>query len=213
VRDYLLLLRDGWIAILCATALSAAAGWISWQTTGPVYQSSTKMLAITPGGASTPDAYFGQLNAVARADTYQLLARGSWVTTRTIEQLGLSETPEELAARIAVPQTATAVLDLVVTGDDAERTRETADAVTANLIQLSKEMSAVDTAGSELVLVDEASPAIRQGSVWRSIRTRAALGLPLSMVLVIASGLLGDRLLGRGQVGRVVGETAAEGNR
>jgi hypothetical protein len=81
------------------------------------------------------------------------------------------------------------------------------------MVALSKEMAAVDTVGTELVSVDDASPAQRQGSMWKSILTATALGFVLSIVLISARGLLEDRLLARGQVDRVVGEATAERTR
>jgi hypothetical protein len=81
------------------------------------------------------------------------------------------------------------------------------------MIALSRQMASVDTVDTELVLVDDAGPAQRQGSIWQTILAAAALGLILSVVLISARELLTDRLLGRGQVDRVVGEAAAERNR
>lgn len=213
IRDYLTILRDGWIVILLATVVSAGVGFLHWQIASPVYTSTAKLFVIAPGSATTLDAYYGELIVVPRASTYQQLAHSSQVTSRTIEQLGLPETSEELAAHIAVPPTGSALLDVVVSGTDPHRTQEVASAVAANMVALSREIAAVDTVNTELVLVDDASPAQRQGSMWKSILTATVLGFALSIVLISARGLLEDRLLARGQVDRVVGEATAERNR
>ena len=65
-------------------------------------------------------------------------------------------------------------------------------------------MAQVDTAGTELVQVDAAGPAQRQGSLRQSIIEAGVVGFVLSLVLVLAWGLIEDRLLGRRQVDRVV---------
>jgi capsular polysaccharide biosynthesis protein len=213
VRDYLTILRNGWIVIVCATLVSAGVGVLSWRTATPLYQSSAKVMVISPGSATTLDAYYGQQTALSRAATFQQLARSSQVTLRTIEQLGLAETSDELAPSITVPPTNSALLDVVVTGTDKDRTHDVAKSVVANMIALSRQMASVDTVDTELVLVDDAGPAQRQGSIWQTILAAAALGLILSVVLISARELLTDRLLGRGQVDRVVGEAAAERNR
>ncbi|HKP40997.1 YveK family protein [Mycobacterium sp.] len=213
IRDYLTILRDGWVVILCATLVSAGVGFFQWRIASPVYVSTAKLFVVTPGSATTLDAYYGELTAEPRAATFQQLARSSQVTSRTIEQLGLPETAEELAAHIIVPPTNSALFDVVVTGTDAQRTQEVASSVAANMISLSREMASVDTVHTELVLVDDASPAQRQGSMWKNILTATLLGFALSIVLISARGLLEDRLLGRGQVDRVVGEATAERNR
>jgi capsular polysaccharide biosynthesis protein len=213
LRDYAQIVRSGWIVILCATALSAGIGWLGWQTAKPVYQASTTLFVITPGSATPLDAYYGQLTAVSRVQTYQQLAQSSQVTSRTIDQLGLAETTEELAAQISVAPTTSALLDVVVTGTDAERTQEIANAVGANMVELSRQLAAVDTADTELVMVDGAGLATRQGSAWLSVITATGLGFALSLVAVCALGLVADRLLARGEVGRVVGEAVAERER
>jgi capsular polysaccharide biosynthesis protein len=211
LREYARIVLSSWIVVVCATALSAGVGWLSWQTSAAVYQSSTTLFVITPGSATTLDAYYGQLTAVSRVQTYQQLATSSQVTSRTIDQLGLAETTEELAAQISVAPTATSALfDVVVTGLDPERTQEIAGAVGANMVELSKQLAAVDTATTELVMVDGASLAARQGSPLRSILTATALGFALSVIMVCAHGVIADRLLGRREVDRVVGGAAAE---
>jgi capsular polysaccharide biosynthesis protein len=204
-RDYLHLLMSKWIVIVCATALSAVGGWIAWETGDRVYVSTSQVIVTKPGGAMPPDAFYGDFHAKAAMSNYVVLAKSEQVTMRTIEQLRLEQTPEELADDITVGSSGTSVLlQISVTGDDPYRTTETANAVTASLIQLSREMSAVNTAGTELVLIDPASPPTRQGSLKRNLIWSTSLGLGSSVVLVLTVGLLRGRVLGRGQVAHVV---------
>jgi capsular polysaccharide biosynthesis protein len=210
VRDYLHMLAQAWFVIVLATALSAGMGWVSWRTMTPVYQSSSRVLVTTPGAATTFDAFYGQMNSMSRTLSYQILARSNQVTGLTIEQLGLGETTDELAARITVVPSASTVLDLVVTGSDPTQTRELAQAVTTNLVDVQHQTAKVDGSGAELVELDGAGVAHRVGSMWRTVIQGAAIGLVLSMFLVIAYTLIRDRLLGRGQLGRIVAETDAE---
>jgi capsular polysaccharide biosynthesis protein len=207
VRDYLHMAARGWFVIVLATALSAGIGWVSWLTSSPVYQSSTKILVTTPGAATSFDAFYGYLTSVSRATTYGRLVRSTQVTARTIEQLDLPETTDELAARITVlPETPT-IFDIGVTGRDRAQTQEIAQVATGHLIGVARQIATMDGAGTELVQFDSAGPAKRVGSVWQSIVEGAALGLVISVLLVIAYALIRDRLLGRGQLGRIVAET------
>ena len=213
VRDYLQLLRNGWLVILCATALSVGAGWVSWDTATPVYRSTAKVFATTPGGATPVDALYGDLTAISRVLTVQRLARSSQVTVRTIDQLGLAETPSDLAADITVVVTKSALMDVMVTGHDADLTRRTANAVVTNLIQLNREMRRVDTASGDLILVDPAGPSDRQGSMWQPMLFGGVLGAVISVIAVIAYGLIGNKLLGKRHVDHIVGEAVAERDR
>jgi capsular polysaccharide biosynthesis protein len=209
VRDYLQLLRNGWIVVLCATALSAGAGWVAWETKVPVYSSTAKVFATTKGSATPLDAYYGHLNSVSRTLTLQSLARSQQVTLRTINQLGLQDTPGDLASHIAVSANNSALVDIVVTGDDPIRTRRIANAVAANLMQLTRVMDTVDTSNVDLALVDSAAPGERQGSMWKFMLSAGALGLAVSVVLVLGYGLVRNKLLGKGHVDHVVDEVVA----
>jgi capsular polysaccharide biosynthesis protein len=209
LRDYVQMLRNGWIVILAATALSVGAGWVAWQTENPVYQSTARVFATTKGSATPVDAYYGHLNSVSRTLTIQNLARSPQVTTRTIDQLGLDATPGELASHITVAVTTSALMDVMVTGDDPTLTRRTANAVAANLMQLTREMGGLDTSNVDLVLVDSAGPAERIGSMWQFMIQAGALGLAISIFLVLAYGLVRNKVLDKGHVDRVVDEAVA----
>ncbi|MDA4108960.1 YveK family protein [Mycolicibacterium holsaticum] len=209
IRDYLRLLVNGWLVVLCATILSAAGGWLAWQSAPPVYTSTARVFAVTPGSATPVDAHYGHLNSISRNVTTQHLARSRQVTMRTVEQLNLDTSPAELAARITVVAKNSALLEVMVAGGDPELTRRTADGVTQNLVALTKQMAAVDTGSAELVVVDAAGPAVRQGSVWRFVVPAGALGFVLSAMLVLAYGLLKDRMHGARQLDHVVDETLA----
>jgi capsular polysaccharide biosynthesis protein len=209
VRDYLNLLRRGWIVILCATALSAGAGWVAWMTTEPVYDSTARVFATTPGGATPLDAYHGHLSSVSRTITFQQLARSPQVTMRTIEQLDLDDRPSQLASRILVKVKDSAMIDVVVTGRDADLTQATANAVAENLVALSRQMSQVDTGSAELILVDAADPSVRRGSMWQVILPGGLLGLAISSVFVLGYGLVRDKLVGKGHIHHVVDEAIA----
>jgi capsular polysaccharide biosynthesis protein len=212
MRDYLQLLRGGWIVIVCATVLSVGAGWLAWETSDPVYSSTAKVFATTKGSATPVDAYYGHLNSVSRTLTIQSLARSPQVTMRTIDQLGLQTTPGDLAGRIAVVVTNSALMDIVVTGSDPTVTRRTANAVAANLMQLTREIGGIDTSNVDLSLVDSGSAPERVGSMWQFMFHAGALGLAISVVLVLGYGLVRNKLLGKGHVDRIVGEAVAGRN-
>jgi capsular polysaccharide biosynthesis protein len=209
VRDYLSMLRNGWIVIVCTTLLSVGAGWLAWQTSDPIYSSTAKVFATTKGSATPVDAYYGHLNSVSRTLTIQSLARSPQVTMRTIDQLGLSDTPGNLASHISVVVTNSALMDIIVTGTDPTVTRRTANAVAANLMQLTREIGGIDTSNVDLALVDSGSEPERVGSMWQFMLHAGALGLAISVVLVIGYGLVRNKLLGKGHVDRIVGGAIA----
>jgi capsular polysaccharide biosynthesis protein len=211
IRDYLRLLRDGWLVIVGATALSVGAGWVAHETTPAVYQATTRVFVVTPGGAQVVDAYYGTLNSETRAITVQPLVISQRVTMRTIEDAQLNETPEGLAGRIT-SKVQGALVDITVTDSDPVRARDTANALAKNLIEVEKEMTTVETAGVDLVLVDSANSASdARKPVKRFLLMGGAFGLAISTILVLAYGLFRDRVLAADQVEIVADEAAVKG--
>ncbi|WP_173008133.1 YveK family protein [Mycolicibacterium sp. P1-18] len=204
LEDYARIIRRGWLVVVVATVLSTGIGWLAWQITTPVYDSRSRVIVTSTGDATPLDALYGQINAESRVLTYQYLARSTRVTGPTVDQLQLPQTVEDLAGRISIAPSLTPVLDIVVKGTDPDETREVANAVTANLIAVSSELAKVDGGGTELVLVDEAGQAKREGSLVRDLVQAGVIGVLVSLVLVLAWGLVQDQLLGRRQLGRVV---------
>jgi capsular polysaccharide biosynthesis protein len=209
VRDYLHMVRNGWIVILAATALSVGAGWVAWESADPLYTSTARAFATTRGSATPLDAYYGHLNSVSRTLTIQRLARSPQITARTVDQLGLEDTPDGLGSRITIGVSGSAVMDIQVSGEDPDLTRRTTNAVAANLLQLTREMGGVDTSNVELAIVDSAGPAERVGSMWQFMFHAGLLGLALSTLLVLGYGLVRNKLLGLSEVDRVVDEAVA----
>lgn len=214
VRDYWRMLVRSWLVILCATGLSAgAAAAAGVFLVDPVYAASTQVFAVVPGDAQTHAAYEGNRGASVRVQTYTALATSSIVTLRTIDELGLQETPAELAERISVrsvPDTlsrfnfpVSVLIGVTVTGSDPDDTVAIANSVTANLIAASEELEWHDSAaGPALVLIDDAKSAPEVPRPWwRDAGTGAALGLVLSALAVLALGAGRDRILDRDQIG------------
>lgn len=209
-RDYLRMLVQSWWVILCATALSGLAGWLVYAYGPHHYQANAQLFVLTPGNATTIDAYYGQLNAATRAPTFTGLARSSQVTMRTIEQLGLPETPDALAARITVLPRTQVVLDVAVVGDEPDQTRATAEAVVENMVALAQQLNTVETGDTELVAIDDGAATVqRLESRTTLIAEGAGVGFALSALLVLAYGLIRDKLLARRQVGRLIDEFRA----
>ena len=213
--DYLQMLRDSWIVIVCATVLSVGAGWLARQTSEPVYQATTRVMVVTPGGAVVSDVWFGNMAAMARAFSIQQLTQNPQVAKRTIDQLGLHKTPAELTKNITAVLHST-VLEIYVKGDkgdDAELTRNIANSVTFNLLRLSREMADLDKSDSDLVLIDAASGVSdRRSPLTRYLLLGGLIGLGLSVVAVITLGLRRDKVLGERHIAHIIDETVAGRN-
>lgn len=214
------MLARGWVLILCATVLSAlSAVAVDRYLQDPVYVASTQLFALVPGDAQTHAAYEGNRAASVRIDTYKQLATSTMVTLRTIDELGLTESSEELTKRItvtSVPDTLSqfsfpmsGLLNVQVSGSDPGRTVDVANAVARNLSAATQELEWNGSeAGPALVIVDEAKSAAqsRQPLLY-SAGIGAGWGLALSCVAVLAIGIARDRILSGAQLAVVAQET------
>jgi capsular polysaccharide biosynthesis protein len=219
-RDYWRILARGWLVILGATVLSALAVVVGDRyLQAPVYVASTQLFAVVPGDAQTHAAYEGNRGGAVRIDTYASLATSTIVTLRTIDELGLSDTPEQLAERISVrsvPDTLSqfsyplsVLLNVQVSGSDPSSTVDVANAVARNLSTATQELEwSGSESGPALVIIDEAkSAAEARHSRWYNASFGGAVGLVLSCLAVLATGLTRDRILNRDQLAYVAQQT------
>jgi len=209
VRDYLRIVARYWVVVVIATAVSVAAGWLAHRTTDPSYQATTRLIVVAPASAEVFDAYYGHLAAAGRAVSVGQLATNPQVAKRTIDQLGLDETPAEVIKRIT-PVVRDAVVEITVTGDSPELARDTANSVMYNLVAITDEVADLEKSGTDVVVVDGASGvADHRAPLERYLELGGLLGFGLSVVLVIAFGRARGSVLAEDQVAHIVGETVA----
>lgn len=210
VRDYLRIVARYWVVIVCATALSMAAGWFAHRSADPTYQATARLIVITPASAEVFDAYYGHLAAAGRAVSVGQLAKNPQVAKRTIDQLGLDETPAEVIKRIT-PVVRDAVVEITVTGDSPELARDSANSVMYNLVALTDEIADTEKSGTDVLVIDGASGvADRRAPLERYLELGGALGFGLSVVLAIALGRVRGSVLAEDQVAHIVDDAVAE---
>lgn len=124
--------------LVAAVALSAPLAL--YATSAPVYRTSTSLyVAVLPDAAQSSALELGQGNSAARdrVVSYAQVARTALVLRPVVEELGLDETVDELAARVsAAPPTDSVVLTLVVEDQSPARAAEVADAVARSLSEV-----------------------------------------------------------------------------
>jgi capsular polysaccharide biosynthesis protein len=193
VRDYFLFVKNSWLLVLVTTIVSAAVGWVNWENAKPEYQ-------------STASAF---VNMLGLMETYRQLATSTQITAPIIQKLGLIESDKELASRIVILPSATAMLNVTVTGGDADQTTQIAHEVVSDLVTVGNRLALVAGTSATLVVIDDAGPAERVGGVWSYVMTGAALGFALCVLAVIARALILDRVQSRRHLERVVTDASA----
>lgn len=212
IGDYLRIVARYWLVIVITTTVSVGAGWLAHRSADPSYQATTRLIVVAPASAEVFDAYYGHLAAAGRATSVGQLAKNPQVAKRTIDQLGLEETPAELIDRVT-PVVKDAVVEITVTGETPERARDTAASVLYNLVAVIGEMAVLETSGTDVVVVDGASGvADRRAPLAQYLELGGVLGFGLSVVMVIALGRARGAVLAAGQVAHIVDEAAAGRN-
>lgn len=128
--------RYAWV--LFATAVvGAIAGWAASQFMPKQYSSSADLFVTASTEADNVSMYQQSMFLEQRLASYAQLADDHAVLVPVIEQLGLQETPEDLAKRVtATPTPDTVLLTITVTDEDPEQSARITKAVASTLIDV-----------------------------------------------------------------------------
>lgn len=113
LRDYVRGLRRHWLAIVLLTLIGTATayGWTLLQK--PVYEATADGVVQSQATAEQGGSLVGDSAARGKVPTLVEMVGWKAVAERAIENLGLSETPEQVASRITVVNpTGTAILKI-----------------------------------------------------------------------------------------------------
>jgi capsular exopolysaccharide synthesis family protein len=131
LRDYLRLIRQQWMLIVCCVTVTVGIAAILVLRTTPTYASQTTLfVSVTQSDNSPAGAYQGGLFSQQRAASYADLVRGEAVTRAVVQDLGLSMSPSALGAKIrarVLPETV--LLEITVTDTDPARSQRLTGAV------------------------------------------------------------------------------------
>jgi capsular polysaccharide biosynthesis protein len=209
VREYLLFLKNSWILVLVTTLACTAVGWVNWKNAEPEYQSTASLFVRTEGSASPLDAYYGELDMLGLMETYRQLATSTQITGPIIQKLGLIESDKELASRIVILPSATAVMSVTVTGGDRDQTTQIAHEVVTNMVTAGNRLAIAAGTSVTLAVIDDASPAERVGGLSTYLMISTVLGFTLAVIAVIAYALIHDRVQSRRHLERVVDDATS----
>ena len=182
--------RHGRFVLAGVLAGLVVAGLLSW-TAERTYTSSTQLWVGAAGPTATADAYEGNLFTQQRINSYPQVLTSPDLAQQVVEELDLSLTPEELAAKVAVtvlPESI--VLDVRVTDGTAAGAQRIAASLGRQFTERVTELETPTGATASTVAVttiqaptfdaEPASPDV-VGNLWRG----AALGLLLGLGLAL----------------------------
>ncbi len=126
-KQFFKVIRRRWLSMVAIVVVALAiAGVISWQTT-PQYESKARIF-VSVNAADATDVTAISFFAAGRVSTYADLATSTELMEGVIDDLDLSESPEELADRVkaeVVPDTT--LIEMTVRDTDARHAQRNAD--------------------------------------------------------------------------------------
>jgi capsular exopolysaccharide synthesis family protein len=130
LNAYLRVLREQWIVLLLAIVLGLAGAAAVYFIKPQQYTAQLTMYVSSQGADTTQAAFQGAQLSQDRVASYTELLTSPRVTSDVISQLGLAETPDELAKKMTASSKLDSVLlDVTVTDPDPQRAVDIVNAV------------------------------------------------------------------------------------
>lgn len=197
LRDYLRVLYTYWrgIAAITLAVTLLAFGWTFLQK--PVYEAESSGHVMATGAEDLNAALAADDLSKSKTTTYQSIATTRPVAQAVIDELGLSETPDQLIENITVEAPLdTSELRITASAGDPAEARNLADAwVTALAAQVEQmETAGTDDAEAAVRLVPLAEAALPTSPASPNIKLSLAIGVVLGLMLGLAYALIRNHL-------------------
>jgi len=196
LRDYIRVLRKGWvfIVVLCLAGIAAGAALSILRT--PEYLATSKMFVSIQSTGSISDLSQGGNFAQDQVKSYADVVTTSRVLQPVIDSLGLETDVSELASRItaASPQ-GTVIVEISATDESPEQAAEIANAVGMSFEKTVAELVPTSADGVTPVKITQLQEAFVPSTPYEpNVPLNIAVGGILGLVLGIACAVLREVL-------------------
>lgn len=191
------LISRRWPILVAALALGVIGAGLVSMLVRPQYHSSTRVLVGTCAEGSIEQAYQCGLFTKDRALSYASLVTSDLLAQRVIGDLRLDRSPNEVASKItATAEPETALIEIIVTDEDAATARLMADSAARQFVQMVAEVELRnsgqrDNPFTNLTVVEAAKEASQTGSTTEMNLLFGAVG---GLVIGLIAAIIRDRL-------------------
>jgi len=196
LSDFFSTLRRRWVvvAVMTVTGLGLASAYASSRS--PTYTSTARLYVSMATGTSVNDSLQGALAAQQRIASYALVATGSTVAQRVVDELGLPLSAKELQGRLSATfPPATMLLDISATDSTPEQARRVAEAAAVQFSRLVGEMESTEANAAPRAKTTVIDPARTPTEPNGPGKTRfLAVGLLVGFGAGCLAALVRDRL-------------------
>jgi polysaccharide biosynthesis transport protein len=196
LAEYLTVLRKYWLSIFLVVLAGAAAGGLVSLVMAPTYTATTSIFLSVQSGGSALELQQGSTYAENQVASFAVVASKPIVLEPVIQELGLRTTPDDLAKEVtAGAKTGTAIIEVAVTGRNAEQTAELANAVSKQLVSTVAELSPLGTKDTDAVKATiVAAAAVPTEPTSPKLFLNLVLGLLAGLLLGVGQAVLRDRM-------------------
>ncbi|MEO7060715.1 MAG: polysaccharide biosynthesis tyrosine autokinase [Lapillicoccus sp.] len=197
LRDYLRVLRKRWLLILVVTLVTLGVAALATVLSPKVYSAQTQFFVSTSGGDNNAGQLLqGNTFTQQRVKSYAQLLETPKILAPVIDKLGLTETPDQLAARVtATVPLDTVLIEVTVTDGSPARAALIAKALGEQFPATIEELEKVavgQPSPVKVTLVRE--PQEDSKPISPKPAQNLALGLVLGLLLGFGAALLRDLL-------------------
>lgn len=214
MNDHLLALRRHWLIVVGVALLCLALTAVLTMLTPREYRGEAQLFISTSGGDSVTDLAQGGSFTQRQVATYADVLTTPVVLEPVIAELGLDETPGQLAERTsATVPPGTVLIRVAVTDPDPTAAAGLADAIAGQFTETVQDLERVSEDGPSPVkatLVEPATVPTTPASPQplRNLLLGTALGLLLGAGLALVRELVDTRVKGEADVRRVTDQPA-----
>ncbi len=196
LRDYITVLRKGWVLILvlALVGVAAAAGFSLLKK--PVYSASAQVFVSTETSGSASDLAQGNTFTQQRVLTYSNLVSTPIVLLPVISSLKLDMTADQLAKMVtATAPTSTTLIAISVSDTDPVQAADIANATSQSLTNVVQDIEATDANGASTVKLTRVKQAdVPSAPISPNVPVNVALGLLVGLALGVGIAVLRETL-------------------
>lgn len=194
-RDYIRIVRKGWILIVLLSLLGVASGATYSILTTPRYQATTALFVSVraSGDSTTVELVQGSTFAQQKVKSYAVVAKSPRVLDSVIQQLGLDGTAAELATQVTTSSPLdTTVIEITVSDDDPVLAASISNAVAENFIDVIVNQIEAPSGGQpSLVTIEPIKPAVIPDEPYLpNTRLNLLLGLLMGLAIGLGAAIL-----------------------
>lgn len=196
LQDYLAILRKRWLSIAVITLLAGGAAVGASLLMTPMYRATTQLYVSVQGESSTSDLLQGSNYSRQQVVSYVQLVTSPKVLGPVVDELGLGQRADELAAHVAASSPLnSSLIDIAVTDPNPALAAAKADAVAEEFRDFVASLETPARGGDSTVKVSVVRDAVvpdRASSP--NLQVNAALGLLAGLAVAVGVAVLREVL-------------------